>query len=218
MQPITALKGAHTGQDIYIIAAGTSMDYLPCSFFDGKIVINVNATYKYYPGRYIVRKVRSGMAESMKWTEANGGKVIASWLNCGATSCGTNDPAECHYMFYHVDNRLEDIDLSVVGSDLIVVSYSTITSAIHLAAYMGAKNIIIAGHDCGVLDGRRVMAGYEGELVGGLSDDWYKEWLGKIEPQTLALNAKLREVYGCNILSLNPFVNFGLEGHIYARR
>jgi hypothetical protein len=218
MQPITALKNAHPGKDIYIIAAGASMDYLPPSFFDGKIVINVNATYRYYPGKYIVRKVRHGMVDAMKWAETNGGKVIASWLNCGATSCGANDPAECDYMFYHVDNRLEDIDLSVVGSDLIAVSYSTITSAIHLAAYMGAKNIIIAGHDCGTLDGRRVMAGYEGELVGGLSDDWYKEWLGKIEPQTLALKEKLKEVYGCNIVSLNPFVNFGLEGHAYARR
>jgi hypothetical protein len=27
----------------------------------------------------------------------------------------------------------------------------------------------------------------------------------------------LKEVYGCNVYSLNPFLNFGLEGHEYER-
>ena len=32
----------------------------------------------------------------------------------------------------------------------------------------------------------------------------------------LQLREKLREVYGCEVYSLNPFVNLGLEGHKYA--
>ena len=35
----------------------------------------------------------------------------------------------------------------------LIVSGSTITTAIHLAAHMGAKYIILLGHDCGTLDG-----------------------------------------------------------------
>jgi carbonic anhydrase len=102
----------------------------------------------------------------------------------------------------------------VVGTDRIVVSYSTITSAIHIAAYMGAANIIIVGHDCGTLDGEVNFPGY-GEAIGG--SDFYRQFITEIEPQTLTLREKIKEVYGCNLYSLNPFINFGLEGHEYHR-
>ena len=52
-------------------------------------------------------------------------------------------------MFEHLDNKsatMDDEVLSAIGSynpDRLVVSRSTITSRIHLAAYMGAKNIIL---------------------------------------------------------------------------
>ena len=35
-----------------------------------------------------------------------------------------------------------------------MVSRSTVTSAIHLAAYMSAKNIILVGHDCGFINNK----------------------------------------------------------------
>ena len=46
-------------------------------------------------------------------------------------------------------------------ADGLVVSHSTITSAMHLAAYMGAATVILAGHDCGALDGQLNFAGCE---------------------------------------------------------
>ena len=58
------------------------------------------------------------------------------------------------------------------------------------------------------------IAGYAESIAGAR---FYREFLTVIEPQTLALRAKLKEVYGCNLYSLNPFVNFGLEGHEYER-
>ena len=36
-----------------------------------------------------------------------------------------------------------------------------------------------------------------------------------IESNTLEVKKKIKEVYNCNIYSLNPFINFGLEGHKY---
>ena len=104
--------------------------------------------------------------------------------------------------------------MNVVGTDMIVVSYSTITSAIHIAAYMGATNIIIVGHDCGTLDGNVNIAGYDESPHGA---QFYRDFFTRIEPQTIALRAKLKEIYGCNVYSLNPFINFGLEGHKYER-
>ena len=40
------------------------------------------------------------------------------------------------------------------------------------------------------------------------------EW-ATIESNTLEVKKKIKEVYNCNIYSLNPFINFGLEGHKY---
>ena len=111
------------------------------------------------------------------------------------------------------------MDLSVISneSSRLVVSHSTITTAMHLAAYMGAKNIIIVGHDCGFLDGKAVFDGYYSDLTvpPWKSIDDHMSWLGQIEEQTLSVKQRLAEVYGTRVVSLNPFVNLGLEGHIY---
>jgi uncharacterized Rossmann fold enzyme len=101
----------------------------------------------------------------------------------------------------------------------LVVSYSTITTGIHLAAYMGAKNIILVGHDCGKIDGECNFEGYHTDATykiahkNGKKD--YNTWLNKIESQTIKLKTLLKEKYGCNIYSLNPFINFNLEGHTF---
>ncbi len=53
---ISELKDKHKGEDIWVIAAGSSMDYVDESFFSNKIVIGQNQTYKKYPCDYIVMK------------------------------------------------------------------------------------------------------------------------------------------------------------------
>lgn len=49
-------KNIHTGEDIYIIASGKSLDFLDKSFFENKITIGVNQSYKYIEPQYLVRK------------------------------------------------------------------------------------------------------------------------------------------------------------------
>jgi len=41
------------------------------------------------------------------------------------------------------------------------------------------------------------------------------KWVGSIETQTLKVKERVKEEYGSNVYSLNPFINFGLEGHRY---
>lgn len=213
MKSIGELKDIYSGYDIYVVASGASADFIDQSFFDNKIAIGVNEVWKrFYNLDYVVRKDSRRMDEAISASRQFGFKTIASAHNCGTLKYAKNEGAD--YVFEHLDNALEIIDLSVVGTDKIVVSYSTITSAIHVAAYMGAANIILVGHDCGTLDGKTNIAGYAESIAGAR---FYREFLTVIEPQTLALRAKLKEVYGCNLYSLNPFVNFGLEGHEYER-
>ena len=88
---------------------------------------------------------------------------------------------------------------------------------------MGAKYIILVGHDCGTLDGEPNFNGYHDDSTYSISHgneepkEKYKLWLSEIEEQTITLKKLLKEKYGCEIYSLNPFINFGLEGHRYER-
>lgn len=213
MKSIGELKDIYSGYDIYVVASGASAGFIDPSFFNNKLAIGVNEVWKRFANMdYVVRKESKWMSAAIAASRQFGFKLIVSQHNCGMLKYEKNTGAD--YYFEHLDNGLQDIDLSVVGTDKIVVSYSTITSAIHVAAYMGAANIILVGHDCGTLDGKTNIAGYAESIAGAR---FYREFLTVIEPQTLALRAKLKEVYGCNLYSLNPFVNFGLEGHEYER-
>jgi hypothetical protein len=103
----------------------------------------------------------------------------------------------------------------------LYVSFSTITTGIHLASHMGAKNIILIGHDCGTLNGECNFTGYHTKQTKGLNwrgnEKGYEKWLLDIEGVTIELKKLLQEKYGCNICSLNPFINFNLEGNIYEK-
>ena len=212
MKPITELKNIHEGHDIYVVASGASAGFIEPSFFDNKLAIGVNQVWRRFPNLdYIVRKDSNTMESARLAKKMLDFKLIVSEHNCGTLKYEKNGGAD--FYFEHLDNKLDKIDLSVIGTDKIVVSYSTITSAIHIAAYMGAANIILVGHDCGMLDGKANFPGYPEPPTG---QPFYDKFLSLIEPATLALRAKIQAFYGCNIYSLNPFINFGLEGHIYA--
>jgi len=213
MKPISELKNIHEGHDLYVVASGASAGYIEQSFFDNKIAIGVNQVWKRFSNMdYIVRKEGKWMDAAQTASKSMGFKMIVSRHSCGTPTYEINKIGD--YMFDHLENNLQIINLDAIGTDKIVVSYSTITSAIHIAAYMGAANIIVIGHDCGTLDGQINFPGY-GEAIAGA--DFYRQFITQIEPQTVALRERLKEVYGCNIYSLNPFINFGLEGHKYER-
>ena len=53
---ITELKNKHLGKDIWIVLAGSSMNYVSKSFFENKIVLGTNQVYKHFPCTYIVMK------------------------------------------------------------------------------------------------------------------------------------------------------------------
>lgn len=215
MMPIQALLSMHPGEDIWIIAAGPSAGYVHSSFFVDKRTIGVNRVWEKFDVDYVVCKE----PQVVTLAAARGKKVIASKHAYGSLQDALNWAEGDVFIFEHCANQLRDVDLDVIGTDRIVVSYSTITSAMHVAAYMGARNIILVGHDCGLLDGQKNFEGYPAPLAEamGFPESFYEEFLSEIEPASLAVRDRLREVYGCNIYSLNPFLNFGLEGRRYER-
>lgn len=213
---IKDLKDTHVSKDIWVIGSGPSMNYVNPSFFDNKITIGVNRVSKWFPCNYIVAKDPKGF-EDIK-NNLNNSDLILSKHQYGTLTNRLNSVDYKHYIFDHFPkpNQNPMVQLIERASDKIIVSWSTITSAIHIAAYMGAKNIIICGHDCGTIDGKSTIDGYYDNIQSEQgSDAGYINWLKQISGHTEQLKKKLKEVYDCNIHSLNPFINFKLEGNKY---
>ncbi len=76
---------------------------------------------------------------------------------------------------------------------------------------MGATSILLCGHDCGSLDLQLTFDNYYDEPISETLACW--RTMHRFEAECLAMRQRLKEVYGCRVSSLNPFLNFGLEGH-----
>ena len=209
--PVTRLKNKHRGEDAWVIAAGPSMGFVEPDFFEGKWTIGVNYTHRRFPCRYVVGKeVRADAFAPKSHTLIVSRHGHGNLRRPETTFPG---PGE-YYVFDHVQNRKKRVDWSVLGTDKIVVSYSTITSAMHVAAYMGAANIMLCGTDGGMLDGNIVYEGYYPNMPPRKRAQ-YREFVQTIKAQTVELRDRLLEVYGCRVYMLNPFVNFDFEGHLF---
>lgn len=220
---ITGLKDSHKDKDIYIVASGKSGDFIDPSFFENKITIGVNQVFKRFKTNYLLRKEHKFINDILRDNPET--VHIISAGNCGqGNRINVNYLNKNHsdneniYYFNHNHNYCTSVQLPKKEENKLIVSYSTITSAMHMAAYMGAKNIILLGHDCGTIDGECNFIGYHTKttMVQNNTTE-YKNWLKQIENQTLSTKIYLKATYNANVYSLNPFINFGLEGHIYKR-
>ena len=222
MIELNQFKNCHMGDDIYVLASGKSVDYIENSFFENKIVIGINQVYKKIHCQYLIRKEKQ-LAKEIIESNPNSFHFIS------VGSCGGKNRENYNYikqipnhnviLYSHPPNKIRSAPKSLPDDNSLVVSYSTITTGIHLAAYMGAKNIIIVGHDCGLLNGKCNFDGYHDNTTYKIAwkngEKDYKKWVKSIENDTIQVKKLLKEKYDCNIYSLNPFINFGLEGNVY---
>lgn len=220
---IKELKNKHQGQDIWVILAGSSMDYVSSSFFDNKTVMGLNHVYKHYPCDYIMMKdcmEEPRFPRSIEKLNSMNIPLIFSNHFMGHRSKPNNLPKHNNaYMFEH-NPRVDNLktELKKLNDNEIVVSRSSVTSLVHIAAYMGAKNIILCGHDCGTLDENLYYEGYiEEDWISSGNWSGINNWMSRIEAESQTVRTFLMEKYNCNIHSLNPFLNLGLEGHEYKK-
>ena len=214
-RPITDLKNRYRNQTLYVLGSGPTLDHFPPHFFRDRIAIGCNSVYRKFPVQFTVAKelTASDLAES-----ADAGAIpVISRHTFGNKNYppAIRDLEALHFVFDHPPNRHTAVDWEVIGTDQLVVSYSTITSAIHLAAYMGARLILLCGAETGTLDGKHHYEGYPDADPTPDRIDWYRNFLSDIRAQTITLRDRLREVYDCDVLTLNPFVNFTNENHTF---
>jgi len=204
MQSIESLENKHAGEDIYIIGAGKSSDYYDESFFDNRVSIGVNNVWvKYKNINYNIYR-DTPIPENDIDATVIVSKYRGSTFSWGNNSEHVNDG--CLY-FNHNDNKPVMIEDGLhPNGDKLAVSFSTIVSAIHLAAYMGAGAVFLVGHDCATIDGHSRMANYP------KFNPAYGVFIGKLEAQTIIMRKYLRDNYNIPLISLSPFIGLKHEG------
>jgi len=216
MLELKSLKDKHKGQDIYVIGSGPSCNFIDASFFDNKISVGTNQTYRKFNSQYIVRKEHKLLQDTLNNFE---GITLVSKLDCG---CGKiinrrNYENESNLCIYdHLENVFKINLKAFEKENHLCVSHSTITTSIHFAYHLGARNIILVGVDHGMLDGKMTFDGYYKDIkeTAWLNWDDYKNWLKKLDRDTMAIKQKIQSL-GVKVYSINPFINFNLEGHKY---
>jgi hypothetical protein len=215
------LKDIHKGQDIYVIASGASMDYVDPSFFEGKITIGLNQTFsKYKYCTYYLRKDGRGwmgfdVIDHINNVSPQSKLIVSDYVGC-ALEWGKNDFGDDigfdYYYFDHPTGHGE-LDTSVLPKILpeaIFPNGVSLTSiGIAMAAYMGAKNIIVCGNDTVLVDGKDYFKEYTQSYKKPQDHVPDLNWGS---PQSEIVTKYLREL-GINIVGFNPWINFRLEGH-----
>lgn len=230
MKSLVDFKNIHKGKDIYVIGSGKSCDFIDPTFFDNKITIGINEVYTRFKTTYLCRKELVYISQSVQNTNSI---VFCSSGDCGGLNGKNlnlakrmqkekNKNTDKIVIFDHKNNICKPInierDLPDLCENKILVSYSTSCSAIHLALYMGAKNIILVGLDGGKIDDEINYKGYvldSYKTAWGGSANRYKKWIKSscINNDMITLKTHFKKKYNCNVYSLNPFVNFRLDGH-----
>ena len=211
---LSKLRLKHKAQDVYVLGSGPSLGYVNDRFLNDKIIICVNNTIDFVTEAqhmYLVAKEPTRkMQEQIR--QKNGLLVT-----CERRFGGRGADNEILYpdqtvLFQPREGAIKDVDQLTC----LERSASTMSTAIHLAAFLGAKTILLIGHDCGKLD-EKVHADDYDKSEAVTPESYYSKWMGQfcVEQQTLVLKQILKIKYDIEMYSVNPFINFGLEGHSY---
>lgn len=205
---ITELRNRHRGQDLYVVASGSSLNHIDPRFFVGRIVIGVNEIHRHVPCTYVLMHHHEHAQEVL---DKDVSLVIARF-NCGHRDWGMVALDGEYYVYEHAESEdCAAIDLRTLDhDDRLAMSSCTTAEAVELAYKMGAQSIFLMGADGGTLDGATNIVGYNDH---GPTQSHH---LRLTEPILRSMVHAIRD-RGVWIHSINPFINFGLEGHRFRR-
>lgn len=211
---IRALKGQHAGATIVVVASGRSVDFLPPAIFQHQIIVAVNEMFRHVPSSFVLMHHTEHAQEAI---DAGCHLVTSDRAYDMPPRWGQPPAFRGDYSVYRTAGyemsltpTIDVARLETRQDDELVVSACTTAEAIQFAAHLGASVIVLCGVDGGSLDGHLNINGYNG---GGSTNPQHCRLT---EPILLAVATHLR-ARGVAVVSLNPFINFGLEGHIYQR-
>jgi hypothetical protein len=199
------------GETAWVFGSGATLNFIDPAFFEGKLIISTNfsaITFGLTP-QFMFTNHHSGADEVA-------GKLpnIIFVVNRYETPepkeyVGTmgnvvvNDAKHIHNSFGAFDPYGRD---KPDRPDQLVIGSTSTHGAMHLAALLGAVDIVLVGVDCGVLDAGVNVSDYPQQ-----TQQSFTVW----NDHLILMRNWLRDTYGARVYSLNPFVNLHLEGHTF---
>jgi hypothetical protein len=201
----------HVGDTAWVFGSGATMNYLSPTFFDGKLCVSTNMgafdfgvtpayAFTHHHSKFhqeagfrpntVFVANEFDYPSTTRWDDPPG-NVIVHKPKTQENSHDQFDPFE--------RDRPAHAHQLVFGS-------SSVHGAMHLAAYVGAKHIVLVGVDCGVLDG---VVNFEKHR------NATQRSFGTWNKHLALMRDWLLDTYGVHTYSLNPFVNLHLEGHSF---
>jgi hypothetical protein len=204
--------------DMYVLGSGPSLTFIDPDFFTGKTVIATNRVGERL-GLYDMHctvHTHSHYQWHDTYPLAEKYPQHQFWVPEGdqghpGTPGRTDLPNVTHYP--HQPTRYDfTVETAWPPDGGLIVGSTSLHGSMHLACVLGARNVILVGADCGMID---QQANQDGYFSGNLVNDDTMMWLGRWEQHLRAVKHALIEKYGVRIYSLNPFLNFNLEGHTW---
>jgi hypothetical protein len=199
------LAGKHQGKTIYVLGSGKSVEFYDPAFFSDKLTVATNDGWSNWLPcvNYMVTKYHS---KAQEWSGSDRlDLLVVSRGNTGQGEKIISD-SDNFVVFDHAPNRTVNFTENDFPDEGLVVSYSTITSALHLAAIMGARHIVTVGADCGWFDEVSTVEGHEDTFE-------TPEFPLHFDIQNRIVAQELRKRFGCSVSSMLPFVTPNMEGH-----
>jgi len=205
------IQNRHVGDTAWVFGSGATIDYLSPEFFKDKLIVSTNTSafefgvkphYIFTHHHQSLSDLIPVMTETVfvmnRFDYPGREEYPGAEPNVIIHNPKTEKNSHDRFDPYNADRPAHAHQL-VFGS-------TSVHGAMHLAAYVGAKNIVLVGVDCGKLDDKVNFETYP-----YTTQRPFEVW-----SRHLALMRDwLRDTYGVNTYSLNPFVNLHLEGHSF---
>lgn len=205
---LSKFQNSWSGQDVYLLGSGRTLQYFDPEFFVGKRTIGINYGWSAHVKRvdFLVTKYHH-IAREYAESEIAGNIVVTRGLRGHITLEHIKD--DRIIVVDHNDNTVNDWTPRdwPHQEHALVATHSSIATGLHLGAYLGAANIFIAGGDCGSLDGEQNVSGYDGVK--------YNQLLKSFDHQTRQVRDEIHRRYGTRVMTLLPFTSPNMDGHRY---
>jgi hypothetical protein len=211
---LTELDGRHAGDDVWVVGSDASLDWFPDGFFDNRTVVCVNQIHA--PCQYVVSKADHGGPADTSYLRVAAKEhpdvmFVVSRYDSGTRSYGAVDLDGPNVIFFdHDDNMVQRFNpVRDIPSDpsMMLVSYSTLGSAMHFAARLGARTAFMVGVSGGAFAGQESLASRDGYPAGPIQ---------VMSRQTQPIADRLRDMYGTEFVTVLPWANLRLGGTTFS--
>lgn len=204
---LTDLKNKHVNETIYIVGSGGSLSFISPNFFDDKLTVAVNFAGRVhgFSPTYLFSHYYEDIKKNLDDTSIGITLELDFRTKARWSDAVPNNLCFTPVSYIEPPGPTWSPYLNPTPEDGLVFGSSSIHGAMHLGAYLGAKYLVLVGVDCGILDGQQRIKDYpQGDTPWAIYESHNRQ-----------LKAWLKEKYDVEVYSLNPFINFNLEGHTF---